>query len=270
MSESPEEASSGALDDGGDEWMKPSEVYRLFRRGATWLRSEKIPHRPDPATGGRLWLKAKILERLAEEADDEPSGGGRGRPSPKDEAEAEVAQAIAQNVKAAGDMLRQVLAHHEKMFVAYERAQGAVLDRLIRHTEGQNGQILTLESYILEMRSVAEKAMSLEHERKLAEQQSERSGRIKEEAWKGIQSSLLPWLGPFLGKKLNLEAPGAAGAAAPNGTASHSDQVGKFTIQVLSALSDEDFEKMRATLPDEVGQALAALRLGVKEGSIKA
>jgi hypothetical protein len=235
------------MSDSPDTHISASECFKLYRKGAHWLRTKEIPSRLDESTGVALWETSKILEAL-------DAGDGE-KSHTKELAERDVVSEVAGNVKESANMLRQVHAHLERMFTAHEKASQTLYKTLIDHVQQQNEHVIQLEAQALEMRAVTERAMSLEHERKLAEKEVDRRGVMQEKALGVMKETLLPWFQ----QKLTNGAPAAESGAA---------QVGKFTIQVLSSLSDENFAEMVKTLPSEVGTALSALRTSVKEGAI--
>lgn len=235
---------------GDEEWISASESYRKYRRGAQWLQKHKIRSRPDES-GLVLYDRAAIEEMLA--------GGERAEP------ETEVNVGIAGNVRATEGLVKQVLLHHEKMFTAYDAANQAILKTLLAHNEAQNKHIINLEDKGLELRVVLEGAISRQHEREILEKESERRGRIQEQAVQQIGQTLLPWLGPFLGKKLGVDAPAPAAA---NGT-SHAAQVGTFTIKILGSITDEQFTGLASSLPKDISDGLGELRRAILKGEIQ-
>lgn len=242
-------------------WLTGKQAYEQFKKGHGWLRKFQIPAKDDPETKQRLYDPEAIRAAIEAEL---PPMNSNGAANTKAEGEALVVTEVAVNVRETARLLQQVHTHLEKMSVNHEQRSKSLFDTLTAHLDKQNAQVIALEQKALEMRIATENAMSLEHERKLATDESEKRGRMQEEALRSITSTLGPWLQQKLG---HVAAPAtAATAAAPS---RHEEKVGAFTIKVLASISDAKFAELEGVLGTEVFQGLAALRSAIQEGSIQ-
>lgn len=244
------------MSDAPTQWITAHDSYRDYKKGKVWLDKNKIPSMLDKDAGVTVYDRAKIAEIVESERVADKSGG----PDPKEESDAEVTYQTAENVKATGKLLQTVLVHYERMHDKHERASKSLWDTMLTQLQHQNEHILNLENHALEMRAVTERAMSLEHERALMTKQAEHRGRLQENALDTLKQTLGPWAM----QKFGMGAPG--GGAGGNPAA---EKVGAFTIQILGSISDEQFEKMREGVGNEVFAALSALRQSIRAGEIK-
>lgn len=246
------------------EWISAAESSRLYKRGGKWLQQNRVPMKSDES--GLVMYERARIEELVDEA----------RAAAGDVPEGQVTSGVAESVKALADavkavdgLIRQVQGHHERLFGQYDLANKGIYTTLREHLEHQNAHVLNLEKHQLEFRIVMESALSQQHERAIASQESERRGRIQEQAAKQIGQVLLPWLGPFIGKKLGVDAPAAPAAPDPSAS-TEAARVGQFAIQLLSAITDEQFDGMKRSLGPEVSGPLDMLRQSILKGEISA
>lgn len=246
------------------EWITAGDSWALFRKGAAWLRSNNISRKQHEMTGQTLYSSAQIKEKIRGETTTTPDSDDARSPGrdAKESAEAEVIYDVSTNVKETAGLLRQVCAHLEKMFVNYEKAHQGLFTTLTTHLARQNDQVILLEDKAIEMRAVLERAMSLEHERKLDEDKHSHRKRMQEQALSSIMATALPWIQQKFAK-------GEVGnGSAPLTSAPPKDEtaekVGAFTIQVLQTISDEQFAQLEKTLGPDVFGAMVQLRMLVK------
>jgi len=243
------------------DWITSADCFALYHKGAAWLRDKGVPSKVHEMTGQRLYEHTVVKQKLAE-PDDEPLGklntSVNGKSQAKEEAETEVVYEVSSNIKETANLLRQAHLHLEKMFALHDKSQHSLFTTLVTYAEKQNAHIIDLEQNSLEMKIVTEKAMSLQHERDLLTQQDQRRGAMQEKAL----ATMAETLGPWIQQKLGAGTDGATKAPT-----TPVEKVGAFTVQILSALSDEKFAELEGVLGEETFGALKALRAAIKEGA---
>lgn len=231
--------------EGSEPWITAIDAFKRYGKPATWLRAQaRQKNLRTRQEGERTLYAAEDLDRLT------------GTPVP-DNSAADLLRGARDVVDACKGMAAQAQNHLEKMFPALQAAQQKILELQSAHILQQNEHILKLEIQALDMREAAEKAMSLEHERKLRETSETHRQALQSRALDSLTKTMGPWLQGKLGG-------GAPPPVAESGADAQFKAIGQTVVGILATMPDDKFLAMRPLLGDDEWGALDSLRNALK------
>lgn len=173
---------------------------------------------------------------------------------------------MADLVNSARSMMGTLQTHHEKMFDKYMTAFDKVQQTLLETIDKGNKHVIALEEQAADMREATEKVFNLEHTRRMEELKEERTREMQSKALKTLQEIFGPLIMQKLGGKLPGFPAGPTGETDVEGGADpRLSQLGGAVINMVVAMSDEQFAKMADVIPEVEFMVLSTIRMEARK-----
>jgi len=239
-------------------WVSGPEAFKRYKKPLAWLRLQvKTGALKMRKLNGAEQYSLEDLEKLC----------GSGAESGQDGAISDLLRAARETVGAAKELTTQAQQHLETMFKAHQSAYEKLLTTQAVHLESQNAHILKLEAQSLETRELAERAMSMEHQRKLDEINQSHKQVMQKMALDKLATTIGPWLMQKMGGGLpgvGRPADAPKESVAVGGANPQIQMIGEVTIQAVATMTDEKFEKLKDFLDPELFDGLSMIRMQIK------